>query len=113
MSLLVWNCHELGNQLIGKELEELVQAKDLFFMIIVETWIDKARLDRIQHYINFEHKRVVECSNWGGELILFWKSIVNLIVEDISKYYIDAFVDKDTEKEWRFTSFYGELETCT
>ena len=82
MNLLVWNCHELGNQLIGKELEELVQAKDLFFMIIVETWIDKARLDRLQRNINFEHKWLVERSTRGVGLALFWKSTVNLFMED-------------------------------
>ena len=81
-------------------------------MFLAETWTDKARLDQIQHYINFEHKRVVERSNRGGGLVLFWKSIVNLTMKDTPKYYIDAFINKNTDEECRFTSFYGEPETC-
>ena len=59
----VWNCRELGNLRTGKELGKLVLVKDPSVVFIVETWIDKARLDRIQHNINFEHKRVVKRSN--------------------------------------------------
>lgn len=100
MSLLVWNCRGLGNVRIGKEIGELVRAKDPSVIFIAETWTDKARLDWIQHYINFEHKRVVKSSNRGGGLVLFWKSSVNLTVEDTFKYYIDAFINKDTDEEW-------------
>ena len=46
------------------------------------------------------------------ELVLFWKSSVNLIVEDTSKYYIDAFINKDTDEEWKFIGFYDKPETC-
>ena len=61
----VWKCRGLGNLCTGKELGELVRVKDKdpSVIFIAETWIDKARLDWIQHYINFEHKRVVERSN--------------------------------------------------
>ena len=47
----------------------------------------------------------------GRGLVLFWKSIINLKIDGSQRYYIDAFIDKDTENEWHFTSFYGELET--
>jgi len=43
-------------------------------------------------------------------LVLFWKSSTNLIVIESSKYYIDAIIDKNSDNEWRFTSFYGEPE---
>ena len=99
MSLLVWNCHGFGNLHTGKELEELIQAKDPTVVFLAETWTDKARLDQIQHYINLEHKRVVERSNQGGGLVLFWKSIINLTVKDMSKYHIDAFINKNTDEE--------------
>ena len=33
-------------------------------------------------------------------------------MEDSSKYYIDVCIDKNTVQEWRFTGFYGELETA-
>ena len=48
----------------------------------------------------------------GGGLVLFWKSSINLTVEDSSKYYIDVCINKNTVQEWRFTGFYGEVETA-
>ena len=81
-------------------------------MFITETWANKTSLDWLQRNYNFEHKWVVERSTQGGGLVLFLKSMVNLLVVDLSKYYIDALINKDTEEEWRFTGFYGELETC-
>ena len=65
MSLLVWNCRKLGNQCTIKEFGELIQAKDPSVMFIAKTWTYKARLDQLQRNINFEHKWVVERSNWG------------------------------------------------
>ena len=56
MSLLVRNCRELVNQSTGKELGDLIQVKDPSVMFIAKTWIDEARLDRILHNINFDHK---------------------------------------------------------
>lgn len=46
-----------------------------------------------------------------GGLALFWKSSINLIVKDSSKYFIDISIDKNTKNEWCFTGFYEELET--
>ena len=46
-----------------------------------------------------------------GGLALFWKSSIDLMVEDSSNYYIDTWLDKNKESEWRFTRFYSELET--
>ena len=42
---------------------------------------------------------------------MLWKEDIRVSVEDSSKYYIDALVEKNTPQEWRFTGFYGELVT--
>ena len=44
MSLFVWNYRGLGNLCTGKELGELVQAKDPTIVFIAETWANKVRL---------------------------------------------------------------------
>ena len=36
---------------------------------------------------------------------------MNLEVIDSSQYYIDTWIDRGSEHEWRFTSFYGEPDT--
>lgn len=48
MSLLFWNCHELGNLCTRKELEVVVRAKDPSAIFLPETWADKTRFKRNQ-----------------------------------------------------------------
>ena len=71
MSLLLWNCHGLGNPRIENELVSLIQAKDPSIVFIVETWADEVRLDRTLSKINFDKKCVVPRQNRGGGLVLF------------------------------------------
>ena len=84
MSLLVRNCRELENQRTRKELGDLIWAKDLSIVFIAETWIDEARLDRILHNINFDHKWEVPRGSRGGDSVLFWKD---------SKFYSRGFAE--------------------
>ena len=71
MSLLVRNCRDLENQRTGKELEDLIRAKDPSVVFIAKTWIDEARLNRILHNINFDHKWEMPRGSRGGDLVLF------------------------------------------
>ena len=71
MSLLLWNCHGLGNPRIENEIVSLIQAKDPSIVFIVETWADEVRLDRTLSKINFDKKCVVPRKNRGGGLVLF------------------------------------------
>ena len=48
MSLLVWNCRELGNQLTERELGVYTGAKDPSIMFIAETWTEEARLEIVK-----------------------------------------------------------------
>ena len=90
MNCLVWNCRELGNLHTGKELGEIIQAKDPSVVFIVETLAEEARLDTIQQNLEFENKWVVLKVWHGGGLVLSWKASINLVVTDSSKYYIDT-----------------------
>ena len=48
----------------------------------------------------------------SGGLVLYWKASIDLMVEGLDRYYIDAVIDKNTENEWRLTGFYGEPNTA-
>ena len=108
MNCLVWNCHGLGNLRTRKELEDFIRAKDPSVLFIVETWVDEARLITVIRNFNYEHKWIVLREGRGGGLALFWKSSINLSVEDSSKYCNDTIIDKNTDNAWRFTGFYRE-----
>ena len=68
-------------------------------MFIAETLVDEARLDTIQQNIDFENKWVVLKVGHGGGLVLFRKALINLVVLDSSKYYIDTWIDKGPPNE--------------
>ena len=111
MSCLAWTCRELGNLCTGRELIEIIRAKDPIVVFLAETLTDYARLEVIQRSIGFDHRWVVPRVGKGGGLVLYWKASINLTVEDSDRYYIDAVIDKNTENEWRLMGFYGEANT--
>lgn len=43
--------------------------------------------------------------------MIFWKENFDLIIETFSKNHINTMVNKNKTEEWRFTGFYGELDT--
>nr|XP_023875072.1 uncharacterized protein LOC111987579 [Quercus suber] len=108
MSCLTWNCRGLGNLHTGKELVEIVQAKDPAVVFLAETLTDDARLEFIQSSIGFDHRWVVPRVGRSGGLVMYWKDSINVKVEGSDRYYIDAVIDKNSENEWRITGFYGE-----
>ena len=91
----MWNCRGLGNLRTGRELVELVRAKDPSVVFLVETLTDDARLEFIQSSNTFDHRWVVLRVGRSGGLVLYWKSSINLSIEGSDKYYIDAVINKD------------------
>ena len=69
MSCLVWNCRGLGNLRTGRELVELIRAKDPSVLFLAETLTDEARLEFIQNSINFDHRWVVPKVGCSGGLV--------------------------------------------
>ena len=112
MSCLAWNCRGFGNLHTGRELVEIIRAKDPAVVFLAETLTDDARLEVIQRSIGFDHRWVVPRVGRGGGLVLYWKDSINLTVEDLDRYYIDVVINKNTENEWRLMGFYGEPDTA-
>ena len=48
MNCLAWNYRGLGNLRTGKELVEIIRAKDPSVLFLAETLTDEARLDTVQ-----------------------------------------------------------------
>ena len=73
MSIIVWNCHGLGNLRTGRELEVVIRAKDPSIVFIAETWADEVRLQEIKRNIEFDNLFFVEKNNRGGGSTLLEK----------------------------------------
>ena len=97
MSCLAWNCHGLRNLCTGRELGEIIRAKDPFVVFLVKTFIDDARLEFVQRSIGFDHRWAVPRVERSGGLVLYWKASIDLTVEGLDRYYIDAVIDKNSE----------------
>ena len=80
-------------------------------MFLAETWLVEARLASIRDSLQFDHYYGVSKVNHGGGLALFWKKDFDLWVVSSSLIHIDTVICEGTEKAWRFTGFYGALET--
>lgn len=80
-------------------------------MFLVETWINETRLSQVQDRLKFKNKFIAPRRNKLGGLVVFWKKEFDLIVETFSKNHIDTTIKKNIEEEWRFTGFYGKLDT--
>ena len=56
MSFLAWNCRGLGNMHTGRELVQIIRAKDPTIMFLADMLIDDARLEFVQRSIGFDHR---------------------------------------------------------
>ena len=76
-----------------------------------ETWVDKEQLERFKCKIKYAGLFVVQSQDRGGGLALLWQKGVSIWVDSFSKFHIDALINGGTNEVWRFTGFYGELDT--
>ena len=111
IGLLVWNYRGLENLHTEDQLADMVRAKDTSVVFIIETWTDKARLERIQRKIQFKHLFESPRRDKAGGLAIFWKEDFPLDIETFSPNHIDTIINKNQINEWRFTGFYGEPAT--
>ena len=54
---------------------------------------------------------VVSKVTQGSGLVLLWRMDVQLRVVSSSLNHMDAIINEGRENTWRFTGFYGALET--
>ena len=111
MNFLCWNCRGLGDPQTKQELGDIIRAQGPSIMFLAETWLDKARLLFIREKLKFEGVLDFSREGRGGGLAIMWKKEVDFSVDTYSPNHIDAIINKGKEDEWRFTGFYGELNT--
>ena len=82
-------------------------------VFLMETKVENYVLDRIGRKIQYSNLFVVPRHNIGGGLALFWKIDSNVDVQSFSDRHIDAIIDHGVDDTWRFTGFYGDLDTAS
>ena len=113
MSALAWNCKGLGNPLTVKTLQKFVKEEDPTLVFLMETKFKITEMEGIKRKIERQHGLVVPCQNRGGGLALLWKDTLQVEPLTYSQRHIGVIVNEEGgKKRWRFTSFYGNPETC-
>ena len=111
MSCLSWNCRGLGNPGTIQELANIVRVKAPLAVFLMETWLNEEYLEKVRCYLHFSSKLVVQSTNKGGGLVLFWNDDFNVSIKSYSNSHIDAIIKDGTEEAWRLTGVYGAPET--
>lgn len=75
---------------------------------VVETQIDKYRVEGLAKTLGFDHAFGVGSSGRSGGLCIFWKNPMVMSLRNFSKYHIDMEVRETGEDPWRITVWYGE-----
>ena len=75
------------------ELAYFMRAKDLFVVLIAETWADEERLKNIKWITQFENMLIAPRANRCGGLVLFWRSTIDVTIEGYNLNYIDVTIE--------------------
>ncbi|XP_019194790.1 PREDICTED: uncharacterized protein LOC109188615 [Ipomoea nil] len=111
MSLISWNCRGLGNLTAIRVLADLVRTKRPSVIFLIETFVDKHRIDDIRVQLGFDCAFTIDAVGHSGGLALLWSNTVELKVVSYSLNYVDTEVRMDVGSPcWRFTGYYGYPE---
>ena len=71
MNILCWNCRGLGNPQIEQELGDLILAQNPLVVFLVETWLNKVRLEEIKVWYKFQGLIEFSRIGRGGGVAIF------------------------------------------
>ncbi|KAL5770094.1 hypothetical protein ACOSP7_014248 [Xanthoceras sorbifolium] len=93
----------------GEEYSTLLCYERLpLIVFLMEIRLDSRCSGRIRQGLGFENCFVVDRIGVGGDLMLLWKSSIEVIVQSFTKGHINALVKDLDGIRWRFTRFYGD-----
>lgn len=111
MSILSWNCCGLGNYATIQVLKDLVLNKKPSILFLMETLINKTKLEPIKFHLGFHGMFVVDNMGHSGGLALLWKEGTEVNVTNYSCHHIDSTICLEgSDIHWRLTGFYGYPE---
>ena len=112
MSLLSWNCQELGNPQTVNTLKKVIWLEDLNLVFLMKTKSDEEWVKIARNQCGFKDSHVVPSDGLKGGLALFWKSDIKVDVLNSSLSFIDALIKGgDRIGCWHLIGFYGHPET--
>ena len=111
MNLLCWNCRGAGKAATIRELRDLAKQFAPTVLCIVETQIERTRVESLAGTIGYDNGYAVSSQGRSGGLGFFWNNPIKIEILGYSVYHIDCSVEEPGSDPWRMTLFYGEAQT--
>ena len=74
MSVLSWNCRGAGNAATVRELRDIANNFAPTLFCIVETQIDRSRVEKLAGSIGYDNGYAVSSQGRSGGIGIFWKN---------------------------------------
>ena len=108
MKILSWNYRGIGDPATVRELRDLVELSSPTILCLVETQLQKSRVEGLRFSLGFDFSFAVGSSGRSGGICFFWKNSVNVEIKNYSEYHVDAWVLETGREQWCLSCFYGE-----
>lgn len=110
MSLLSWNCQELGNPWTVCNLHKLVKDKASMVCFLMETRLDIEGFDWHCKELPYQNRLIIKKPNSGGWTCFHLEIRGELGGHQLYRYNVLARVVEEDSFEWFLTKLYGWLE---
>lgn len=108
MKLMAWNCRGLGNAPAVRGLLNCQKSVMADVLFLSETKLDEKRMQKFKFKLGMGNMVAVDCEGKGGGIAVLWRSGINVVLQNLSKYHIDVDIKEEDGFEWRFSGIYGE-----
>ena len=75
-----------------RELRELAKKFAPTVLCVLETQVNKARVEGLRHTLGYDKAFAVSSSGRSGGLGIFWNNNLNVEILPYSQYHIDAII---------------------
>ena len=103
MNTLFWNCRGAGGAATVREIRELANKTAPTILCIIETQIDKGRVEAMKGDLGFDCSFAIDSQGRSGGIGVFWKDSIKLEILGSSCYHIDCSVTEGNDDPWRLT----------
>mgnify|MGYP001010734247 FL=1 len=108
MKILSWNCRGIGDPATVRELCDLVEICSPTILCLVETQLQKSRVEGLRFSLGFDFSFGVGSTGRSSAICIFWKTYIDVAIKNYSEYHVDNWVTEAGREQWRMTCFYGE-----
>ncbi|PNT67191.1 hypothetical protein BRADI_3g22376v3 [Brachypodium distachyon] len=97
MKIVSWNCRGLGNRTAVRGLLELQKSENPDMVFLSETGLIKSKLEKFRWMLGLPNLLARDWDETGGRgMALFWRSDVDVVLHDYSRYHIDVEVTESS-----------------